>query len=273
MQILEILWLLLFFASHAPVWSYVSSGITIVHTIEEADGEIWRVLHVPAVLYFAFQAVVLMLGFAATALGVFAWPFVVVRVIDVVFTHGILKAPGRITAPLLLIDAALVAWVAITSAHESCCEAARPEQPSYVSATVEPGSPTLLGDDWEDHHPGGDEADGFASAQRSPCWPTARARYIAGRDADGLPHDVCAVCLTRDDLNVHHIVPFAEGLRTGRPELECDPANFITLCREHHFRVGHDPDLDGPIPANWKTSNPNVRRDAARIRKNSLKRQ
>ena len=132
--------------------------------------------------------------------------------------------------------------------------------PSVLQTTGTLGSPTLLGEDWVDHEPPSDIVVG--STPRTSCWSTARARYIADKDADGLPHDVCAVCLTRDDLNVHHVVPFHV-----KPELECDPDNFITLCREHHFRVGHDPDLDGPLKANWKSSNPNVRRDAARLRK------
>ena len=38
--------------------------------------------------------------------------------------------------------------------------------------------------------------------------------------------------------------------------------NLITLCREHHFRIGHDPDGKGPAKPNWSASNPNVRTDA-----------
>jgi len=257
---------LLFAVSYIPLWCLASLGITFIHTLEETDGEIWRVLRVPMWSYFAFQFGVTLLGFVAVAFGQWAVAFVGVRVFDAVVTHGIVKAPGRLTAPLLLIDAAVVCGMQFAMG-EPVLARWKPVNTESEIVLVRNGSPRLLGEDWEDHHPESDDSDGFASAQRSPCWPVARAKYIAGRDADGLRHDVCSVCLTKVDLNVHHVVPFAEGLRTGRPELECDPANFITLCREHHLHVGHDPDLDGPIPASWRTSNPNVRRDAARLRK------
>lgn len=73
----------------------------------------------------------------------------------------------------------------------------------------------------------------------------------------------CEACGSAFDLNVHHIKPFKD-----RPELELDMDNLITLCREHHFRIGHDP--DGPWgwrKPSWVLSNPNVRKDAERWRK------
>lgn len=116
-------------------------------------------------------------------------------------------------------------------------------------------SPTLLGSDWIDHED--TERGVVGSSQRSSKWPTVRARFIATRG-----NDRCAVCGSVDDLNVHHVVPFHDD-----PSLELEPTNLITLCREHHFHVGHDPDCDGPERANWSKSNPNVRRDAERLRK------
>lgn len=118
--------------------------------------------------------------------------------------------------------------------------------------TVGP-SPTLVGDDWVDHEsvePGGP----VSSTPRSPLWRTVRAKFIC----DG--HDTCLVCGTKIDLNVHHVVPFHE-----RPDLELDHSNLVTLCREHHFTIGHDPDGDGPIGPSWRHSNPNVRRDAKKL--------
>ena len=67
----------------------------------------------------------------------------------------------------------------------------------------------------------------------------------------------CEACGSGYNLNVHHIKPFHLY-----PELELDEGNLITLCREHHFRIGHDPDGKGPAKPNWSLSNPNVRQDA-----------
>ncbi len=74
-------------------------------------------------------------------------------------------------------------------------------------------------------------------------------------------HPRCEACGGSYNLNVHHIKPFHLY-----PELELDEGNLITLCREHHFRIGHDPDGKGPAKPNWSASNPNVRSDAANMR-------
>lgn len=74
-------------------------------------------------------------------------------------------------------------------------------------------------------------------------------------------HPRCEACGSGYNLNVHHIKPFHLY-----PELELDEGNLITLCREHHFRIGHDPDGPGPAKPNWSLSNPNVRSDAANMR-------
>lgn len=55
----------------------------------------------------------------------------------------------------------------------------------------------------------------------------------------------CECCGTRDDLNVHHIFPVHVY-----PQLELEPYNLITLCRKHHFQIGHLND--------WKKWNPYV---------------
>ena len=39
----------------------------------------------------------------------------------------------------------------------------------------------------------------------------------------------CVICGTHDNLNAHHILPFAEY-----PELRFDVSNGITLCKDHH---------------------------------------
>lgn len=99
-----------------------------------------------------------------------------------------------------------------------------------------------------------DQSDGVG-AERSGRWSTVRKHYIED-------HPVCEACGSSEDLNVHHVKPFHV-----HPELELDPENLVTLCREHHFHIGHDPDgPDGPRNPNWKLSNPNVRSDARKYR-------
>jgi hypothetical protein len=106
-------------------------------------------------------------------------------------------------------------------------------------------------DNYVDHH----EAEPgvmMATAPRSPQWRTVRNRYIKD-------HPACEACGSTEDLNVHHILPFST-----HPELELVESNLISLCRSHHLSVGHVCE-DGR--RNWgECSNPNVRRDAARIR-------
>lgn len=70
---------------------------------------------------------------------------------------------------------------------------------------------------------------------------------------DGINRSVCRCCGSSKNLNVHHIKPFHLD-----PALECDPTNLVTLCREHHFNIGHK--------GNWKGENPNVCGDCDRMR-------
>lgn len=90
---------------------------------------------------------------------------------------------------------------------------------------------------------------------RSSKWRSVRNAFVAA-------HPVCEACGSDEDLNVHHVQPFH-----SHPELELDWDNLTTLCREHHYMIGHDPDGPwGPEKPSWKKSNPNVRRDAAEFR-------
>jgi 5-methylcytosine-specific restriction enzyme A len=97
-----------------------------------------------------------------------------------------------------------------------------------------------------------------AEAERSGKWEAVRAAYLAD-------HPACEACGCREDLNVHHVLPYHIY-----PELELDagdakhPGNLITLCREHHKMFGHLGD--------WKSFNPNVREDCARYREEMLAR-
>lgn len=88
-----------------------------------------------------------------------------------------------------------------------------------------------------------------ADLRRSGEWPKARAAHLA-------KHPECAVCGERKKAEVHHIRPFHL-----HPELELDPANFITLCEDDddgvncHLFFGH--------LGNFKSFNVNIVNDAA----------
>jgi len=92
---------------------------------------------------------------------------------------------------------------------------------------------------------------GISQGERSGEWRRVRDQFV-----EKFP--VCAACGSSAALNVHHVIPFHV-----RPDLELDEWNLITLCREHHFRIGHDP--DGPWRSkkpSWSASNPLVREHA-----------
>jgi hypothetical protein len=60
-------------------------------------------------------------------------------------------------------------------------------------------------------------------------------------------------------LQVHHMLPFHFCVKLGRPELELDERNLMTLCDEtinnHHLLLGHLGD--------FQSYNPNVKADVA----------
>lgn len=92
-----------------------------------------------------------------------------------------------------------------------------------------------------------------ASMPRSDKWPKVRAEHLK-------QFPVCAVCGGRHKIEVHHIRPFHI-----HPELELDPANFITLCEDDgdgvncHLFFGH--------LGNFKSFNADVISNAAEWRK------
>ena len=75
---------------------------------------------------------------------------------------------------------------------------------------------------------------------RSSGWSKVRKEHLKR-------HPECAICGTKDQPAVHHIVPFGED-----PHLELNPVNLITLCRKykHHFTFGH--------LMKWKLYNPEI---------------
>ena len=82
-------------------------------------------------------------------------------------------------------------------------------------------------------------------AERSGKWASVRASYIA-------LHPNCAVCGTKSDCEVHHKVPFHINKM-----LELREHNLITLCRDHHYLIGH--------LMSWRSYNIDVERDATML--------
>jgi hypothetical protein len=95
--------------------------------------------------------------------------------------------------------------------------------------------------------------------ERSPDWDEVVRQHLARQ-----PKCVCCKANTRHPgpVQVHHIFPFHYCVALGRPDLELDERNLITLCgkardgtgQNHHLWVGH---LD-----NFQSSNLSVVRDA-----------
>ena len=79
-------------------------------------------------------------------------------------------------------------------------------------------------------------------ARRGSGWTEVRSNFLR-------LNPLCAVCLSKK-VEVHHKIPFYL-----RRDLELDPDNLITLCRDHHFWFGHLGD--------WKAYNIEVSQDAA----------
>lgn len=78
---------------------------------------------------------------------------------------------------------------------------------------------------------------------RSPHWRAVAKAHLA-------KHPRCAACgphARRVKLQVHHIFPFHWCVRLGRPDLELDERNLITLCSggdNHHLLLGHLDDYE-----------------------------
>ena len=93
---------------------------------------------------------------------------------------------------------------------------------------------------------------------RSPHWPAVEKAFRK-------IHPQCVACLVKcvAHVQIHHRFPFHYCVALGRPDLELDERNLITLCEheggpEHHLLVGH---LD-----DFKSSNLDVAEDAITFR-------
>ncbi len=82
--------------------------------------------------------------------------------------------------------------------------------------------------------------------ERSPKWPDTEKAHLK-------KEPVCQCCTPqeaqqhKDQVQVHHMFPFHYCIALGRPDLELDDRNLITLCEtekdhptpNHHLLVGH----------------------------------
>jgi hypothetical protein len=83
----------------------------------------------------------------------------------------------------------------------------------------------------------------FFNFGRSGKWSTVRKNHLKN-------YPSCAACGRKDNLEVHHIIPY----QIDRSK-ELDPNNLITLCGKYcHFVFGHLMD--------WKSWNTNIIEDA-----------
>lgn len=90
------------------------------------------------------------------------------------------------------------------------------------------------------------------SGARSGRWPRVRAEHLKREPR-------CQACGGVASLEVHHVVPVHVAVATGRPELELDPTNLITLCADPcHLVHGH--------LMSWQRWAPSVREDVAAYR-------
>ena len=71
--------------------------------------------------------------------------------------------------------------------------------------------------------------------RRSPHWPEVVKEHLALQPT-------CVCCLPNIELKVglqvHHIFPFHYCIALGRPNLELDERNLITLCGKSHGGTG-----------------------------------
>jgi len=64
---------------------------------------------------------------------------------------------------------------------------------------------------------------------RSPKWPAVEKKHLKD-------YPYCEVCGAVGSNQVHHIFPFHYCVSLGRPDLELDQRNLITLCENQGAR-------------------------------------
>jgi hypothetical protein len=108
-----------------------------------------------------------------------------------------------------------------------------------------------------DAHDHGAEVAAKHGIARSPRWPEVVRAHLSIQP-------VCVACARKGArVEVHHVFPFHLCIALGRPDLELDERNLITLCADsdehgagdHHLLLGHFDD--------WESVNARVRMESA----------
>jgi hypothetical protein len=94
---------------------------------------------------------------------------------------------------------------------------------------------------------------------RSPHWHDVAKAHLARQ-----PHCVCCKADDRRTVHVqvHHIFPFHYCVALGRPDLELDDRNLVTLCSADHDHPGENHHLWIGHVDNFQSSNLSVVGDA-----------
>jgi len=107
---------------------------------------------------------------------------------------------------------------------------------------------------------GDEEARRTIGHGRSSHWPAVEKAFRKLH-----PQCVCCIVPSTKHVQIHHRFPFHYCVALGRPDLELDMRNLITLCEwpshpspDHHLIVGH---LD-----DFQSSNLDVAEDAVNFR-------
>jgi hypothetical protein len=91
---------------------------------------------------------------------------------------------------------------------------------------------------------------------RSPHWEATKKKFLA----DNAHCAACGPNGPTKSLQVHHRQPFHYCVLAGRPDLELDPRNLVTLCEsegkdasaDHHLLLGHLDDFQSYNPSVWE---------------------
>lgn len=94
---------------------------------------------------------------------------------------------------------------------------------------------------------------------RSPKWPGVERAHLLSQ-----PRCMCCAPGTNTSagLQVHHMFPFHYCVALGRPDLELDERNLITLCEDEASRPGQDHHLIVGHLDDFQSSNLDVAVDA-----------
>lgn len=95
---------------------------------------------------------------------------------------------------------------------------------------------------------------------RSPEWDKVEKSFL-------LKNPICIACTRHTThVQVHHIFPFHYCVELGRPDLELDFRNLVTLCETTHFVPSDDHHLLLGHLDDFKSANLSVRDDIVKYK-------